>query len=87
MFFCLDNLNFEVMSGNTKTGFIRKTQRNRNNVCLQYVTMDCVYRTHPSLVNEHKPWGVTLMYIRQQKIAITEGSKLSATEKLECHSK
>jgi hypothetical protein len=26
IFFCLNNINFEVMSGNTKMGFIKKTR-------------------------------------------------------------
>jgi len=27
-------------------------------------TSDCVYGIYPSLVNEQRSWGITLMYIR-----------------------
>lgn len=46
-------------------------------------TLDIIYGTYPSLVNEQGSWGVTLMYIREQEIAGPKGSKLCTTKEIE----
>jgi hypothetical protein len=39
-------------------------------------TLDCIYGTYPSPVNEQGSWAVALMYIREQEIARSKCSEL-----------